>query len=92
MSKAPFKQEYWDKQDVGINKFFVYVLLLENGKYYVGQTGHLDHRINQHFLGYGALITKKHKPIKTIAVGEYKTRYEVYYRENELRNLYKSFC
>lgn len=41
----------------------VYVLELENGKWYVGQTSNLEQRMTQHFSGNGAQWTKLHKPV-----------------------------
>ena len=44
---------------------FIYILSLENGKYYVGKTTNPDIRINRHFdmTSYGSVWTKRHKPI-----------------------------
>ena len=44
----------------------VYVLELENGKWYVGFTRSKKRRLNDHFDGYGSLWTKKHKPIRVV--------------------------
>jgi predicted GIY-YIG superfamily endonuclease len=46
----------------------IYVLELEEGKYYVGKTKNIDFRIGQHFNGDGTTWTKKYKPIKIIDV------------------------
>jgi hypothetical protein len=42
---------------------FVYVLKLQNKKYYVGKTHNLNSRLKQHFNGKGSQWTIKHKPI-----------------------------
>ena len=42
----------------------IYILQLENGKYYVGKTKNMDVRYRQHLNGNGSLWTKIHKPIK----------------------------
>lgn len=42
----------------------IYVLKLENGKYYVGKSKSVDKRIKQHFSGKGCYWTQKYKPIK----------------------------
>ena len=39
----------------------IYVLELEQGKYYVGKTNHTFQRFNQHVTGDGAEWTKKYK-------------------------------
>lgn len=42
----------------------IYVLELENGKYYVGRTKNLEKRYKDHTLGKGCSYTKKYPPIK----------------------------
>ena len=44
----------------------VYILRLENDKYYVGKSFDPDKRINQHFNGFGSEWTRKHKPIEVV--------------------------
>lgn len=44
----------------------IYVLKLEGGKYYVGKTGDLIARYQQHLSGEGSSFTRLHKPIKVI--------------------------
>ena len=44
----------------------IYVLQLENNKYYVGKTTQLDFRIQNHDNGIGSAWTKKYKPIKIL--------------------------
>lgn len=41
---------------------FIYVLQLEEGKYYVGKTTQPSFRIESHFHGSGSSWTKKYKP------------------------------
>lgn len=43
---------------------FVYILLLEQNKYYVGRTNNINFRLNEHFNKFGSYFTKKYKPIK----------------------------
>jgi hypothetical protein len=45
---------------------FIYILELENKKYYVGKTSNPDFRLDQHFNSFGSQWTKKYKPIKVI--------------------------
>lgn len=47
---------------------WIYTLLLEEDKYYVGFTENLSQRMEQHFTGEGAMWTKKYKPIKIIEI------------------------
>jgi len=46
--------------------WFLYVLFLENGLYYVGITLYPQNRINAHLNGIGANFTKKNKPISVV--------------------------
>ncbi len=45
---------------------FIYVLELENKKYYVGKTTNPKFRLEQHFNSSGSQWTKKYKPIKIL--------------------------
>jgi hypothetical protein len=47
---------------------FLYILQLEQGKYYVGKTIHPEFRIDQHFLSNGSAWTKKYKPISVLKI------------------------
>lgn len=46
----------------------IYALLLEQNKYYVGQTNNPNLRIEQHCDGHGSAWTLKYKPIKVLFV------------------------
>jgi predicted GIY-YIG superfamily endonuclease len=46
----------------------LYVLQLENNKYYIGITMNLNMRIAQHFSGEGSKWTKLHKPITIVEI------------------------
>lgn len=43
---------------------FIYVLELEQGKYYIGKTTNPSFRLENHFNSNGSVWTKKYKPIK----------------------------
>jgi hypothetical protein len=43
---------------------YVYILLCENNKYYVGKTEHLHQRIKDHFDGIGSEWTRQYQPLK----------------------------
>ena len=56
-----------------------YILQLEDGKFYVGQSRNLDKRLRQHFSGSGAAWTKLHKPVKvfyTLSYGKEREAFE----------------
>lgn len=46
----------------------IYVLNLENGKYYVGKSQNVQKRFQQHLKGYASVWTKQYKPINIIEV------------------------
>lgn len=45
---------------------FLYVLALENDRFYAGLTSNLGRRIRQHFSGAGAEWTKRHRPLRVM--------------------------
>ena len=45
---------------------FIYVLQLEQGKYYIGKTNNPTFRLENHFNSNGSAWTKKYKPIKVL--------------------------
>ena len=49
-----------------MTSIYVYVLALEEGKYYVGKTKNLKSRLDQHFTSYGSEWTRKYKPIDVV--------------------------
>lgn len=55
----------------------VYVLELENDKWYIGKTHNLNVRLAQHWGGQGAKWTKLHKPLKLSRVVMYQTEQKV---------------
>jgi len=54
------------KEIIRENEIIIYILKLEDGKYYVGQTNKLEQREKEHFSGKGANFTRKFKPHKLI--------------------------
>lgn len=70
--------------------FWLYVLELADGHYYIGMTLHIKDRIKQHFSGAGAKWSRLHPPVKVI----YKQKTEVFdypsirKKEDELTILY----
>ena len=47
---------------------YIYILQLEQGKYYIGKTSNPDFRIEQQFQSGGAIWTKKYKPLNVLEV------------------------
>ena len=55
-----FNKGYFEKP------FYIYVLELENGHYYIGQSRNPDKRFKSHIEGKGAKWTKQHKAIRIV--------------------------
>ncbi len=47
---------------------FIYSLRLANDRYYIGKSTNPARRIEEHFIGEGALFTKIHKPLEVLGV------------------------
>lgn len=47
---------------------FVYIIQLEEGKYYVGKTENPEYRIESHFDFNGSMWTKKYKPLSVVEI------------------------
>ena len=78
---------------------FIYILQLENNKYYVGKTSNPSFRLGDHFSNNGSLWTKKYKPIKVLELipdcdnydeDKYTIKYMEKYGINNVRG--GSFC
>ena len=77
----------------------IYILLLEENKYYIGKTTQPEIRLEKHFNSNGSLWTKKYKPIKVIGLipncddfdeDKYTLKYMQKYGINNVRG--GSFC
>ena len=60
--------------NLDLTKNYIYVLMLVEDKYYVGRTGNILKRIEEHFTGCGSLCTMTYKPIKVIEISEELTK------------------
>lgn len=56
--------------NLDITKNYIYVLQLIDDRYYVGRTGNILRRIEEHFTCCGSIYTMRYKPIKVIEVTE----------------------
>lgn len=65
-----------DIGNIDLTKSYVYVLKLEDDRYYVGRTSNFMQRMNEHFTSGGSEYTKKYKPIKIVEVFEEKDKYD----------------
>ncbi len=65
-----------DIGNIDLTRSYVYVLKLEDERYYVGRTSNFMQRMNEHFTLRGSEYTKKYKPIKIVEVIEEKDKYD----------------
>lgn len=56
--------------NIDLTKSYVYVLELEDNRYYIGRTSNFIQRMKDHFIEGGSIYTKKYKPIKIKEVRE----------------------
>jgi predicted GIY-YIG superfamily endonuclease len=59
-----------------MSKTNVYILRLEGGNYYVGKSGDVMNRFQQHLDGKGSAWTKKHKPMALVKSHENVSAFE----------------
>jgi len=91
ITKAKNKSEQERKEDEKDlpaprpNLYFIYVLLCDDGSFYIGQTQDLKKRWEEHFSGKGARHTKIHKPKEIIHYEKFQTREEAVKREKDLK-------
>jgi putative endonuclease len=64
---------------------FTYILECCDKTLYVGSTRSLEKRIWEHEQGFGAIYTKKRRPIKLVYLEEYKRIDEAFNREKQLQ-------
>jgi len=74
--------------NLDITKNYIYVLQLIDDRYYVGRTGNILRRIQEHFTGCGALYTIKYKPLKLIEIKEELTNKDERNKTIEIMNKY----
>ena len=67
-----------------------YILLCNNGEYYVGSTANLHERLHEHESGRGCDFTAAHLPVKLVYTEEYPTIEEAYKRERQLHGWSKA--
>jgi putative endonuclease len=82
---TPNPVKSWEKKDRGIHRFFVYILKLDNGKFYVGQTRELLERISQHREGQAISTAGAHPRLLYFEI--LPTREDAMRREHELKRL-----
>jgi len=66
----------------------LYILQLENGKYYVGKTTDVKKRFDQHVCGNGAEWTKLHRPIKLLETRRIASEHD---ENNKTKDMMKTY-
>ena len=70
--------------------FWTYMLHCRGGRFYVGHTDNLDHRIAQHQSGSIAGFTADHLPVKLVWSEQFQTRLEALEAERKLKGWSKA--
>jgi len=78
----------WNKHDEAATRFFVYVLSLDGGKFYVGQTRELRERLSEHKDGKTPSTAGANPKLKYFET--LPTREAAEYREAELKKIAES--
>jgi len=68
-------------------KFYTYILLTINNKFYCGYTDNLEKRFENHLNGTAAKFTKANKPVKIVYHKEYTTKIEAMKAEYRIKQL-----
>lgn len=68
-------------------KFYVYILLCNDGSYYTGYTKNLKKRTELHENGKGARYTRTHKPERVAYVELFYSRAKAMKREKAIKKL-----
>ncbi len=82
---VPSPVRSWSKKDRGTHRFYVYVLRLDNGKYYIGQTRRLLDRIVEHKEGQTISTAGANPKLRYFEI--LPTREDAMRREHELKRL-----
>lgn len=65
--------------------YYTYILLCQNGRYYVGHTNDLSSRFLRHLNKQGAKFTFQNKPVKIIWSQKLETEPEAIKREKQIK-------
>lgn len=67
--------------------YFVYMLVCQDGSYYLGSTNDVQKRFIKHLSGKGANYTRSHKPVKVVYIEELSDKSSALKREYVLKQL-----
>jgi predicted GIY-YIG superfamily endonuclease len=83
----PTPSKAWLKNDEGINKFYTYILKLNDGQFYVGHSRELRARLSEHKDNMVTSTKGKEPKLQYFEISE--TRETAMGREKELTDIYK---
>ena len=66
-------------------KYYTYILLCSNGKYYVGHTSDLEKRFGRHLNKMGAKFTAQNKSIKIVWYQKFDDELDATKREKQIK-------
>ena len=77
--------------------WYAYAIICDDGSIYKGHTDNIDRRYKEHCNGFGAVHTKRHKPIRIIYTKEFCTqseaiRHEKYLKTGSGREMLSTTC
>ena len=84
---TPNPPKFWAKKDEGVTRFFVYILLLEDGEIYVGHTRELRERMLEHRNGITSSTAGRNPRLRYFEITP--TREAAMLREHELKQVVK---
>lgn len=68
-------------------KFYTYILVTINNKFYCGYTDDLEKRFENHLKGTASKFTKANKPLKLVYTEEYSIKSEAMKEEYRIKKL-----
>jgi len=84
---TPNPPKFWSEKDAGVTRFFVYILLLEDGELYVGHTRELRERMLEHRHGITSSTAGRNPSLRYFEITP--TREAAMLREHELKQIVK---
>ena len=68
-----------------MTKAWMYILQCSNGLYYTGSTTDIKRRVKEHQTGRGAILTRRHLPIKLVYYEECEGFEDAFLREKQVQ-------
>jgi tRNA/rRNA methyltransferase len=68
-----------------MNSFYTYILICNDGSYYIGHTDNIEKRIAEHSSGSILGYTQTRLPVELVFVQEFSTRDEAFNAEHQVK-------